>query len=37
LRGKGLRERVGEMLAVAHPDFRAELRKDAQRLYAAAL
>ncbi len=37
LRGKSLRERVGEMLAVAHPDFRAELRKDAQRLYAAAL
>jgi 4-hydroxybutyrate CoA-transferase len=37
LRGKGLRERVGEMLAVAHPDFRADLRKDARRLYAAAL
>jgi len=33
LRGKGLRERIGEMLAVAHPDFRAELKTEARRLY----
>lgn len=33
LRGKSLRERVGEMIAVAHPDFRDELRREAKRLY----
>ena len=33
LRGKSLRERAAEMISVAHPDFRAELRKDAKRLY----
>ncbi len=33
LRGKTLRERIGELIAVAHPDFRAELRKEAQRIY----
>lgn len=33
LRGKSLRERVNEMISVAHPDFRAELRKDAARIY----
>ena len=33
LRGKTLRQRVEELLAVAHPDFRAELRAEAQRLY----
>ena len=33
LRGKSLRDRIGEMISIAHPDFRAELRKDAQRLY----
>jgi 4-hydroxybutyrate CoA-transferase len=33
LRGKSVRERIGEMLGVAHPDFRAELAKDAKRLY----
>ena len=33
LRGKSLRERIGEMLAVSHPDFRAELRSEAKRLY----
>src|SRR5206468_12992808 len=33
LRGKSVRERIGEMLAVSHPDFRAELRSEAKRLY----
>jgi 4-hydroxybutyrate CoA-transferase len=33
LRGKSLRERIGEMIAVAHPDFRGELRGEAKRLY----
>ncbi len=32
LRGKSIRQRVEELIAVAHPDFRAELRKEAQRL-----
>ncbi len=32
LRGKSLRQRAEELIAVAHPDFRAELRKEAQRL-----
>jgi len=33
LGGKTLRQRVGELVAVAHPDFRAELRAEATRLY----
>ncbi|GBD12364.1 hypothetical protein HRbin24_00371 [bacterium HR24] len=33
LRGKTVRERIGELIAVAHPDFRGELKKEAQRLY----
>jgi acyl-CoA hydrolase len=33
LRGKSLRQRLGEMISIAHPDFRAELKKDARRLY----
>jgi 4-hydroxybutyrate CoA-transferase len=33
LRGKTLRERANELIAIAHPDFRAELRKEAQKLY----
>lgn len=33
LRGKTLKQRVNEMIAVAHPDHRAELRADAKRLY----
>src|SRR5436190_645186 len=33
LRGKTLRQRVEELLAVAHPDFRAELRAEARRVY----
>jgi 4-hydroxybutyrate CoA-transferase len=33
LRGKSLRERAGELIAVAHPDFRAELAAEAKRMY----
>jgi 4-hydroxybutyrate CoA-transferase len=33
LRGKTLRQRADELIAIAHPDFRAELRKEAQKLY----
>ncbi len=32
LRGKSVRQRVQELIAVAHPDFRAELRKRANEL-----
>ena len=31
LQGKNLRERAGELIAVAHPDFRPELREAAKR------
>jgi 4-hydroxybutyrate CoA-transferase len=33
LRGKTLRRRIDELVAVAHPDFRSELRSEARRLY----
>ena len=33
LRGKTLKHRVLEMIAIAHPDFRAELRRKAEKLY----
>ncbi len=33
LRGKTVRERADELISVAHPDARAELRKEAVRLY----
>ncbi|HZP57165.1 MAG TPA: acetyl-CoA hydrolase/transferase C-terminal domain-containing protein [Dehalococcoidia bacterium] len=32
LRGQTLRRRIEEMIAIAHPDFRAELREEAKRL-----
>jgi len=32
VRGKTLKERAGELIAVAHPDFRPELRKAAKQL-----
>ena len=32
LAGKTLRERANELIAIAHPDFRTELRKEAERL-----
>ncbi len=33
LRGKTMRERVGEMLSIAHPDCLAELKSDAKRIF----
>ena len=33
LRGKTQRQRAQELIAIAHPDFRSELEKEAQRLY----
>lgn len=33
LRGKTLRQRNQELIAIAHPDHRVELRKEARRLY----
>lgn len=33
LRGKTVRERIGELIAIAHEDFRAELKTEAKRLY----
>jgi len=33
LKGKIQKERAGELIAIAHPDFRAELKKDAEKLY----
>ena len=33
LRGKSLRERAGELIAIAHPDFHAELRREANRVF----
>jgi acyl-CoA hydrolase len=33
LTGKSVRQRIAEMIAVAHPDFKGELRKEAVRLY----
>lgn len=31
--GKSIRERAGELIAVAHPDFRADLAREAKRMY----
>lgn len=33
LKGKPIRKRAQELIAVAHPDFRAELKKEAEKLY----
>jgi len=33
LMGKSLRERADELIAIAHPDHRAELKKEAQKLF----
>jgi 4-hydroxybutyrate CoA-transferase len=33
LSGKSLRERIGELISVAHPDFQAELRREAATVY----
>jgi 4-hydroxybutyrate CoA-transferase len=31
--GKSIRQRAMELIAIAHPDFRAELREEAQRMF----
>ncbi len=33
LRGKNVRERIGELISVAHADFQGELKAEAKRLY----
>ena len=33
LRGKSVRNRCEELISITHPDFRAELRKEARKLY----
>lgn len=33
LRGRSIRQRIDNLIAVAHPDYRAQLRKDAERLH----
>jgi len=33
LKGKSIRQRANELIAIAHPDFRPELRAEARRLY----
>ncbi len=33
LKGKSLRERARELIAIAHPDFRADLTNEARRMY----
>ena len=33
LRGKSLRERANELIAIAHPDFHPELRREANRVF----
>lgn len=33
LRGKTIRERIGELIAVAHPDCKADLKAEANRIY----
>src|SRR5262249_62305910 len=33
LTGKSLRERIAELISVAHPDFRADLREAAAKVY----
>ena len=31
--GKSTRERATELIAIAHPDFRADLRREAEQLF----
>lgn len=37
LHGKTVRERIGELIAVAHPDFQSELKAEAKKLYGIAV
>ncbi|MCH8813626.1 MAG: acetyl-CoA hydrolase/transferase family protein [Chloroflexi bacterium] len=37
LLGKTVRERIGELITISHPDFRADLRRESQRLYGVAV
>ena len=37
LRGKSLRERAQELIAIAHPDFHAELRREANSVFSVAV
>lgn len=32
LKGASIRQRVERLIAIAHPDFRAELRREAEKL-----
>ena len=33
LQGKTLRQRAEDLISIAHPDFRAELRRQAQKMF----
>lgn len=33
LRGKPISQRVQELIGIAHPDFRSELKKEAEKLF----
>lgn len=33
MRGKTIRQRIGELIAIAHPDSKADLKAEAQRIY----
>ncbi len=33
LKGKSIRQRIDELVSIAHPDFRSELRVEAKRQY----
>ena len=33
MRGKTIRQRIGELIAIAHPDCKADLKKEANRIY----
>jgi acyl-CoA hydrolase len=33
MRGKTIRQRIGELIAISHPDCKADLKKEANRIY----
>lgn len=33
MRGRSVKERCEQLIAIAHPDFREDLRKEAQKLF----